>query len=402
MLIFHEGLPGSGKSFEAMVSHIVPALKNGRAVYAYIEGLDHEKIAEVAQITEQRCRDLLHQITRDQVPEIPKHVENDSLVVIDELQNFFPAGRQKLTPEITQFVTEHRHRGLDVLCMGQVLNDCHALWKGRIDTKIVFRKLDAIGKASHYKWTAYKRIEGGKFQETQSGKREYEAKYFGTYASHTENTENTGTYEDDRTNVKNSKAWKLIKVYGVVAVLAILFIVWFFQSKGGGFASAPAEKSPVAQVEKRTQSEPAKVDTVPEKVKPISSVTSYTVGNPSEVQDDYVDRLSAKYRLRLGGVIISKHVTALFEWRDEAGRLFDRMNAEQLRGLGWYVMVSSDGGLANISKPGKTYVATQWPLEDEHAKVPEKIPEQTNRRLANDADSERRAKPEPERLAQNY
>ncbi|MGL6388160.1 zonular occludens toxin domain-containing protein [Aeromonas hydrophila] len=37
MLIFHEGLPGSGKSYEALVSHIIPRLKDGRTVDAYID-----------------------------------------------------------------------------------------------------------------------------------------------------------------------------------------------------------------------------------------------------------------------------------------------------------------------------------------------------------------------------
>lgn len=45
MLIFHEGLPRSGKSYEAMVRHIIPALQKGRHVWAYIEGLNHARIA---------------------------------------------------------------------------------------------------------------------------------------------------------------------------------------------------------------------------------------------------------------------------------------------------------------------------------------------------------------------
>lgn len=55
MLIFHEGLPGSGKSYEALVSHIIPRLKDGRTVDAYIEGLNFEKIAELAEITLEHC-----------------------------------------------------------------------------------------------------------------------------------------------------------------------------------------------------------------------------------------------------------------------------------------------------------------------------------------------------------
>lgn len=58
MLIFHEGLPGSGKSFEACVKHIVPALQKGRKVFAYIEGLNHEKFSEVFELPQGRVKDI--------------------------------------------------------------------------------------------------------------------------------------------------------------------------------------------------------------------------------------------------------------------------------------------------------------------------------------------------------
>lgn len=89
MLIFHEGLPGAGKSYEAMVHQVIPALQKGRKVFAYIEGLNNEKIADVMGETVGYVESLLIPLTRDQVPTIHEHVENDSLVVIDELQNFF-------------------------------------------------------------------------------------------------------------------------------------------------------------------------------------------------------------------------------------------------------------------------------------------------------------------------
>ncbi|MGU5709180.1 zonular occludens toxin domain-containing protein [Aeromonas hydrophila] len=37
MFIFHEGMPGSGKSYEALVFVIIPALKLGRRVRARIK-----------------------------------------------------------------------------------------------------------------------------------------------------------------------------------------------------------------------------------------------------------------------------------------------------------------------------------------------------------------------------
>lgn len=45
MIIFHEGLPGSGKSYEALVKHIIPSLEKGRKVYARLNGFNYEKVS---------------------------------------------------------------------------------------------------------------------------------------------------------------------------------------------------------------------------------------------------------------------------------------------------------------------------------------------------------------------
>ena len=216
MLIFHEGLPGAGKSYEAMVHQVLPALEKGRKVFAYIEGLDHGKIAEVLDESEERIKQLLIPLDRDQVPTIYDHVENDALVVIDELQNFFPSGRQKLSDQMTQFVTEHRHRGLDILCMGQDLRDCHNLWKRRISQKVVFVKLDAVGMSKRYRWTVQKATTGEKFHDIRSGVRKYDPKYFGIYASHTDDTENTADFKDDRANIFKTPFFKSMHVFKII------------------------------------------------------------------------------------------------------------------------------------------------------------------------------------------
>ena len=87
MLIFHEGLPGSGKSYEALISHIIPSIQKGRKVFARINGLNYEKIAELTEREESEVRALLYEITEEQVPTIEQHVENDSMVIIPLCQD---------------------------------------------------------------------------------------------------------------------------------------------------------------------------------------------------------------------------------------------------------------------------------------------------------------------------
>jgi len=98
MIIVHEGLPGSGKSYEAAVNQIIPALLKGRKVFAYIEGLNHQKFAEVTSLSLERVNELLVPLTKEQVPTIYAHVQNDSLVIIDELQDFFPISQKTTYP----------------------------------------------------------------------------------------------------------------------------------------------------------------------------------------------------------------------------------------------------------------------------------------------------------------
>ena len=45
MIIIHEGVPGSGKSYDA-VRKIIDALKKGRVVYTNIDGLDKDQCRE--------------------------------------------------------------------------------------------------------------------------------------------------------------------------------------------------------------------------------------------------------------------------------------------------------------------------------------------------------------------
>lgn len=405
MLIFHEGLPGSGKSYAAMADHIIPALQKGRAVYAYIEGLNHEKIAEAAGLNIDVVKTLLVQITREEVPQVYRHVKNDALVVLDEAQNFWPDRRQPLTPEITQFVTEHRHRGLDVLLMGQVFTDVHKLWRGRVDTLIVFRKLDAIGKPTEYRWSVQKQDSRRKFKETTSGKKPYDVKYFGTYASHTEGTENLETYKDDRANVKNSAVFRKIKLFGLVMLAALAFLGWLFYGGGleGSVDKKPLKPVAVAVPEKPPVTKTTVVHT-PAPAPVLPAATEAVQKSPGQaVSDvpaqDFIVELSEKNRIRLSGTIRSATKTAgSVEWRDSNNRLIERLSFEDLHGFGWYVMVSTTGNMATLSRPGKTYVATAWPIGDDREKMPSKVPEATIARMRDG--QQPYTSPEPVKLAE--
>lgn len=340
MLIFHEGLPGSGKSYEALVSHIIPRLKEGRTVDAYIEGLNFEKIAELAEITLEECQEQLKQITREQVPAINEHVRDKSLVIIDESQNFWPTGRQRLPDPIIQFITEHRHRGLDVVLMGQNLNDVHSMWRNRIDKKFVFMKLDAVGQAKRYSWTSYKgslRADGQRsrieFEKLTGGIRQYDPKYFGSYASTTSEDNEMGVYEDDRTNIFKSAKFK----YGI-PIAALLFIggLWFaidtmlnFNSKTGAEDLAKQEAQ---QHEVASPSSPGQPAPRPEpSPKP-------------KVDDLFTQTLESGKPVLTSQTIVNGHLLdAWIEVWDDKDNNITTWRSADLTQLGWTVVMKSYG-----------------------------------------------------------
>ena len=362
MLIFHEGLPGAGKSYAAIKDHVVPALRKARKVYAYIEGLDHDRIALVAGITAERCRELLFQVSKEQVPTIYDHVENDAFVVIDELQDFWPSSRVKLEPKITEFITQHRHRGLDVLLMGQVFMDVHTMWRGRVDQLVFFYNRDAVGKSDEYKWSVRKRESNGKFAEITNGVEKYNPDYFGTYASHTQDTQNKEKYSDARANVWNSPVLRrMLPIYAVVALVCLGVVIWAFR---GGLAGRAVEKAEVA-----AGREPAAASVV-SGAPVLSSVGSKPV--PSEAREldikppeDWIDELTLKYRIRIGGVIKAQGREAGWvEWRDTDSGIKEVMSFNQLSGLGWLVMISPQGDFMILTKLNRKYFVTAWPIED--------------------------------------
>jgi zona occludens toxin len=369
MIIFHEGLPRSGKSYEAMVRRILVALISRRVVVAYIEGIDHAKIAPLAGLTETECRDLLKVVTREQmVGEYRddrtgkatrlatwlEHTQDNALHVFDEAQNFWP-NKAKMTDGETAFVTEHGHRGIDVVLMGQDYRDVHALWRRRIELKLSFLKLSALGAGKRYSVTTYRHKGGDDYEKvgTQTGK--YDPKYFGTYASHTDSGIQTGDYKDSRALLWNTPLFKYLLPVAVGLAIWGGFYAWgFFHRKPADFAaavgqgaSAPAQ----GQASRSAASAPA----------PAASVAPPETRSPQEV---YVTELSGKSRIRLAGLIVAgKRVQGVIEWVDGNTHVNERMTLDALRDLGASVIVRD--GSVQLGLGRWAALATSWPMEAE-------------------------------------
>jgi len=335
MITFFEGLPRSGKSYSAVKDYVIPMLKNGRAVYANIAGLNHPLIADLADISEERC---------------PQ--------------------RWKPSPEMTTFITQHGHLGLDILLMGQSVKDIHVLWRRRIETLFFYEKRSALGKPNQYKVISYRAVRSGndvKFEHVKTDRHEYDQAIFGTYKSHTDGTENKETLVDERTVIWNNPAFKkFLMPFAVCVLFAIGYLVWGFT---GGFAKSAAKKSETVQ--KSVQQSPyiAHIQPPPPKPAPQEKLGKASDPMPTNPIDPVAD-YTAQYRLRLAGFVrVGGFTKIVVEWRDADDRLIQRLTTESLQALGYGVFISADGTMAVLQNSAKRFVAMNWQLNDRSGQV---------------------------------
>lgn len=356
MLLFHEGLPRSGKSYEAMVEHIIPALKKARFVYARLDGLNYPQIAELAGLSLERCSELLVHLTKEDMKILPTYpFKPGAFIVLDEAQNYWPRQRKPLSPEMIEFVSEHGHKGYDILVMSQTFKSVHTLWCDRVSQKVQFRKQDMIGKPTHYTWLLYKKSDLEKFELVNKGSKEYNKLYFGTYKSFEEGAEGNQLYADKRASIWASPIFR--KWLPIFVVCAGFGIYYLWDALGGGGIERGINKNAkpaTPQTAKQTTVQP--VGAKPPSPVPVVELKRY--------EKDFVQDLSERYRLRVSAIIKSaKKATATFEWYDESLRVQERLSMRSIVRFGYAVELDSDMETATITKGAVTYVATQFPLE---------------------------------------
>lgn len=361
MIIFHEGLPRSGKSYEAVVKHVLPALEKGRHVYARMDGFDDPlciaKIAHVLGKPYEQIEKYLHHLDESQVEYVYDCVQDNALVLLDELQNFWPVGKGSLQGPISKFVTEHGHRGIDIIAMGQDLRDCHALWKRRVDRKVVFMKLDVLGAESKYKWVMFKAKSGEKFEQVSTGVQSYDPKYFGTYKSHVAQDTNKENYKDSRSVIWNSASMR----WGVAfIVLSVAIGGWYLQKQFNPETTSLYKTPPKAP---ETKSSPVREINVAQVA---YNQPSASVPVSAPAVKDYVQNLETSGgRVRLVTVMsgMDRPPYVVIEFRDSSYRVTDRLDNYMLADLGWSVEIKSIRMVRLHKKGYADMIATAWPLE---------------------------------------
>lgn len=366
MLVFNEGVPRAGKSYDAVKNHILPTLKKGRRVYARLNGLRHEKIAKHLGMAESDVHALLELVdtkdvtstfacTQDETGKwcIPDKFK-DALVVIDEVHEFYVNERKPLEPAIENFWALLGQNGGDAVIMTQWINRLHSAVKARIERKNTFQKLTAVGAKSRYRVTYFHTTSPGKFEKVGGQTLKYDAAIFPLYDGYAPGAQNTEVYEEGGKNVWGAMGLKAA-IYGVVGIVAIYVFVGFFSPDEPESEPAAKPSTQVAAASSRPQPTAPQAAPVAAPVAPPDPYAELTV------EQRYVAEMSERARLRLAMLVeINGERRAWVQWIDkESGEVIEQLEGADLESLGYAVTFERYG--IRIAAGKKVMLATPWP-----------------------------------------
>lgn len=207
------GPPGGGKSYEAVVYHVLPALAAGRKVITNLP-LDVERLRLIdpeypalVQFVDNRRGVLPAQPRRSFFGRVPdrndsppeegiirafqtmadyadtwRHPDTGSgpLYVIDECHLALPRGNTSI--EVEEWFSLHRHESADVLLITQSYGKVSRSVVDLVQVCYRVKKATAFGSAKKY---IRKVQDGVRGDVVNTSIREYQKRYFGLYKSHT-------------------------------------------------------------------------------------------------------------------------------------------------------------------------------------------------------------------------
>lgn len=223
------GPPGAGKSYEAVVYQVIPALQQGRKVITNLP-LNLEKFAlldpgypaliEVRKATSENLKPFSTLADYQDPWRHPEHGFGP-LYVIDECH--IPMPRGGTGRDVEEWYSLHRHEGADLVLMTQSYGKVSKSICDLVQTVIVLRKNTALGSQKSYR----REVRDGLTRANRIGKpavRTYKKEYFSLYQSYTRG----GKAEAGASDIK--PIWKHWSFYAAGAALLIVLYQVIFGS----------------------------------------------------------------------------------------------------------------------------------------------------------------------------
>ncbi len=363
MIYMIQGRTGSGKTYEAVVFHILEAVKEGRKVITNIPlNLDHfvkifgKDVLDLILIKETKYDDFGNM---DRVFSKPEHYKDEwrddngraPLVVVDEAHMVLSKANAKV--EVLEFYSMHRHEGYDITLITQNARKIHQDIRDLTELLYIVSKNTAAGSTKSYTRKVKSGCQG---EIVNSGIRTYKDSYFPFYNSH---TGSSGAVTE--AGAKDVKAfWKHPIFYLIPVVLSgVLYGFWNF------YALYTAED------------EPQQISEVKRDAESTGSTQAADVATPVKVPLPVNEAPLAAYTLRVEGYIIQSF--AMFEKTQEVtfsvwgqhGKQFN-VSDEELRGMGYEVIQLSEC-VYNVVYTGYIETATCYEVQNENLNTPDEM-----------------------------
>lgn len=246
----YTGLMGSGKSYECVLSVIIPAIKGGRRVVTNVDGIDSDAIRAYCQEKFDSNTGSLGHVVHCKNEEVSKadflpFSENvdtfckpGDIICIDEAWRFWGTDC-KLLAEHKIFFREHRHFVepttkvcCDLVLMVQDIGDLHRILKVVVEVSFRTTKIKTLGWDKTYRvemWEGYRQTVRGRVAVEN---RQYSSEIFPLYSSY-QGGSGKELRVDDRQNVlKSPKLWIFAAITIGVFSLSVYSILSFFGGSG--------------------------------------------------------------------------------------------------------------------------------------------------------------------------
>jgi zona occludens toxin len=244
----YTGLMGSGKSFECVVSVILPALCVGRRVVTNVDGIDNDACraycSKVFDIDLEEIGNVVH-CTNEDVKKIlffpfgtdaETFCQPGDMVCIDEAWRF--SGTDcKIIKEHEIFFYEHRHFvneiskvSCDLVLMVQDISLLHRKLKTVVELSFRMTKIKSLGLNKVYRvemWEGYKQTVKARVSVENKS---YDAQIFPLYSSYV-GGKGKELQVDKRQNILNSKKlWAMAVGVFVLGAIGIYGVMHFFDA----------------------------------------------------------------------------------------------------------------------------------------------------------------------------
>lgn len=262
MIYLIAGRPRSGKSYEAVKYHVIPAVQSGRKVITNLPlNIDHFKkihgnhVEQLIQVVDFDYSDF--DSTAVTFPfSKPEHYQDEwrdengvgPLYVVDEAHFSLPKGGTH--PSVKKFYTMHGHYGVDILLMTQHQRQLDVDILNLVE--IIYRtvKNTALGSKKTY---TKKVQDGNRGAIVNTEQRRYDDSIFPYYKSHTQSKKDV--LEREASDIK--PIWKHWSIYGSIACFA--FVVFMATTQDVNPMKVKESSSEVQSPEPSQPKEPEQV-----------------------------------------------------------------------------------------------------------------------------------------------